>query len=50
VWINALAFQYVPGTPLISSLIGAVIRSIAFAYVALIITKTYTDAAFKPRW
>jgi hypothetical protein len=49
-FINEFAFQYVAGTPLISQLIGALIRSIAFAYVALIITKTYTDAAFSRRW
>jgi hypothetical protein len=34
---------------IVVSLIGALIKAIAIGYIALIITKTYTDAAFSPR-
>lgn len=46
---NAL-FPYVAGAPVVISLIGALIQAIAVSYVALVMTKTYTDAAFTRRW
>jgi hypothetical protein len=48
--IGAWIFPYVAGTPVVLSLIGALIQAIAFGYLALILTKTYTDAAFTRRW
>jgi hypothetical protein len=49
-WLGDLIFPLVAGTPLVASLIGALIQAVALSYVALIITKTYTDAAFTRRW
>ena len=46
---NAL-FPYVAGTPIVVSLIGALIQGVALGYVALILAKTYGDAAFTRRW
>jgi len=37
---------YVPGTPIAGALIAAVFQAIALGYIAAIITKTYTAAAF----
>ncbi|HEX3551287.1 MAG TPA: hypothetical protein VHT53_12965, partial [Candidatus Elarobacter sp.] len=37
---------YVPYTPILGALIAALFQAIALSYIALIITKTYTDRAF----
>ena len=37
------------GSPLLYRLVGALLQAIAIGYIALIITKTYTDSAFAPR-
>jgi hypothetical protein len=49
-WLANTLYPFVSGTPMVISLIGALIQAIALSYVALIITKTYTDAAFTRRW
>ena len=49
-WLEVSLFSYLPRLPLVASLIGALIQAIALSYVALIITKTYTDAAFTRRY
>jgi hypothetical protein len=36
-------------SPLLYRLAGALLQAIAIGYIALVITKTYTDAAFSPR-
>ncbi len=50
VWVPAtvdeMLFRYVPLTPITMSLIAALFQAIALAYVATVITKTYTDRAF----
>jgi len=38
------------GGGLVNGLIGALVQAIADGYIALIITKTYTDASFTRRW
>ncbi|MBV9440176.1 MAG: hypothetical protein JOZ24_09320, partial [Candidatus Eremiobacteraeota bacterium] len=39
------------GLVIVYELLAALIQSIAFGYAALVLTKTYTDAAFSsPRW
>ena len=41
---------YTGGSTLAIALLNALFQAIAFGYVALIVTKTYTDAAFTRRW
>jgi hypothetical protein len=38
------------GSGLVNALVGALVQAIADGYIALIITKTYTDASFTRRW
>jgi hypothetical protein len=49
-WLGSTLYPFVSGTPIVISLIGALIQAVALGYVALVITKTYTDAAFTRRW
>jgi len=48
----AVALRIIPlvGSPIVLLLIQALIQAIATGYVALVLTKTYTDAAFGRRW
>jgi hypothetical protein len=45
-----LAGALPPTTPVVNDLISAVLQAIGMAYIALILTKTYTDAAYGRRW
>jgi hypothetical protein len=49
-WFENWLYPFTAGTTVVGSLIGALIQSITVAYAALIITKTYSDAAFGRRW
>ena len=49
-WLLGAEFPFLATIPLVASLIGALVQAIGLSYVALIITKTYTDAAFTRRW
>jgi hypothetical protein len=49
-WLATLLLTWTYGSILVERLIAAVLQSIAISYIALIITKTYTDAAFSRRW
>ncbi len=44
--ITEWLLPYVAGTPIAGALIAALCQAIALSYIALIITKTYTEAAF----
>jgi len=48
--ISILLFPLIGGSLIVGALISAVLQAIALGYVALVITKTYTDAAFARRW
>jgi hypothetical protein len=45
-----LLLPYSGGFTMLGALIGALLQAIALGYVALVLTKTYTDAAFTRRW
>lgn len=47
-WIDSLLLVWT-GSILVERLIAALLQAIAIGYVALVITKTYTDAAFSTR-
>jgi hypothetical protein len=49
-WLEVSLFPFLPTLPLVASLIGALVQAIALSYVALVITKTYTDATFTRRY
>jgi hypothetical protein len=49
-WLATLLLTWTYGSILVERLIAAVLQSIAIGYIALVITKTYTDAAFSRRW
>ncbi|MEA2690134.1 MAG: hypothetical protein QOD51_2741 [Candidatus Eremiobacteraeota bacterium] len=49
-WLWTLLFPYIGGSIIVGLLIQALLQAIALAYIALIITKTYTDSAFTRRW
>ncbi|MEA2718417.1 MAG: hypothetical protein QOJ39_281 [Candidatus Eremiobacteraeota bacterium] len=49
-WLWTLLFPYIGGSSIVGLLIQALLQAIALAYIALIITKTYTDSAFTRRW
>ena len=49
-WIAVRVLTYTGGSIIAGALIGALIQAIAIGYVALVITKTYTDSAFGRRW
>ena len=44
--LDEMLFPYVPLTPITMALIAALFHAIAIAYIAAVITKTYTDRAF----
>jgi hypothetical protein len=44
--IDEWLFAYVPFTPIGIALVAALFQAIALGYIALILTKTYTDSAF----
>lgn len=46
VWLPA----YAAASSILKSLVDALLEAIAVGYIALILTKTYTDAAFTRRW
>jgi hypothetical protein len=50
VWMWAALAPYAGGSGIVDGLIGALVQAIANSYIALIITKTYTDASFTRRW
>lgn len=47
---NALASSLPSPTPVVTDLISAVLQAIGMAYVALILSKTFTDASHTRRW
>jgi hypothetical protein len=49
-WFENWLSPFTAGTTVVGSLVGALIQAITVAYAALIITKTYSDAAFGRRW
>jgi hypothetical protein len=49
-WISLLLLPYSGGFTMLGALAGAVLRSIAVGYIALVLTKTYADASFTRRW
>jgi uncharacterized membrane protein len=49
-WLATLLLTWTSGSILVERLIAALLQAIAIGYVALVITKTYTDAAFSRRW
>jgi hypothetical protein len=49
-YLARLLFPYISGATIVFPLIGALLSAIASGYVALIITRTYTGAAFTRRW
>ena len=49
-WLWAQLFAYAGGSIIVGSLIQALLQAIVLAYIALFITKTYTDGAFTRRW
>jgi hypothetical protein len=48
-WLATLLLTWTYGSILVERLILALLQAIVIAYVALVITKTYTDAAFSTR-
>jgi hypothetical protein len=48
-WLASLLLVWTYGSSLVERLIEALLQAIAIAYIALVITKTYTDAAFSTR-
>ncbi len=49
-YLSSLLLPYIGGSTIIILLIHAILQAIAIGYVALIVTKTYTDTAFTRRW
>lgn len=49
-WLATLLLVWTYGNSLVEHLIAALLQAIAIGYIALVITKTYTDAAFSRRW
>ena len=49
-WITILMLPYAAGFTMLAALAGALLHAIALGYVALVLTKTYTDASFTRRW
>jgi hypothetical protein len=49
-WLWVQVFPYTGGSIIIGLLIQALLQAIVLAYIALFITKTYTDGAFTRRW
>jgi hypothetical protein len=49
-WISIVLFPYTGGSAIVGALVSALLQAIALGYVALVTTKTYTDAAFSGRW
>ena len=48
-WLATLLLTWTYGSLLVERLILALLQAIVIAYIALVITKTYTDAAFSTR-
>ena len=48
-WLATLLLVWTYGNSLVEHLIAALLQAIAIGYIALVITKTYTDAAFSTR-
>jgi hypothetical protein len=48
-WLASLLLVWTYGSSLVERLIEALLQAIAIGYIALVITKTYTDAAFSTR-
>jgi hypothetical protein len=49
-WISILLLPYSGGFTMLGALAAAVLQAIALGYIALVLTKTYTDAAFTRHW
>jgi hypothetical protein len=49
-WFWITASPYIGGSVIVGLLIQALLQAIVLAYIALVITKTYTDGAFTRRW
>jgi hypothetical protein len=49
-WLATLLLTWTYGSILVERLIAALLQALAISYIALVITKTYTDAAFSRRW
>lgn len=51
-WLDVLALTWISGSALVAveGLIQALLQAIAVGYIALVLTKTYTDNAFARRW
>ena len=47
--LDLLILPYVAGSTIVGALLSALLQSIAIGYIALILTKTYTDEAFGSR-
>ncbi|MDB5094972.1 MAG: hypothetical protein JWO85_3073, partial [Candidatus Eremiobacteraeota bacterium] len=48
-YLTSLLLPYISGAPIVIPLIGALLSAVAYGYVALIITRTYTGTAFTRR-
>lgn len=48
-WLASLLLVWTYGSSLVERLIEALLQAIAIGYIALVITKTYTEAAFSTR-
>jgi hypothetical protein len=49
-WLATLLLTWTYGSILVERLIAALLQALAISYIALVITKPYTDAAFSRRW
>jgi len=49
-YLTQLLLPYIGGATIVIPLIDALLRAVAYGYIALIITRTYTGAAFTRRW
>ena len=49
-WISILLIPYTGGFTIVGNLIGALLQAVVLGYLALVLTKTYTDASFTRRW
>jgi hypothetical protein len=49
-YLTRLLLPYIGGATIVIPLIDALLRAVAYGYIALIITKTYTGTAFTRRW
>jgi hypothetical protein len=49
-YLTSLLLPYISGAPIVIPLIGALLSAVAYGYIALIVTRTYTGTAFTRRW